>query len=239
MTSSRSAASVAVVTRKEPSRVKVVLLVSKVAVTPHSFSRFCFRSRQAANAQPTAWLRRSPWKRPFRRYTEAHDVKNSHVTLHESGSLQLTVNMTNLWMCTVTVNDYESAINMSSYWVFNGHKTVADPAPRGAIPADVRECPLKVPVWSTERHLLYCLVQNQVLRNKPHNLIIVALKPVLRVKQLLVSILKCGLNFFHSKTPTEWTNYHQLQKHQTVLDSGLGRNPDPRVNERKNNVSLR
>lgn len=54
MTSSRSAASVAVVTRKEPSRVKVVLLVSKVAVTPHSFSRFCFRSRQAANAQPTA-----------------------------------------------------------------------------------------------------------------------------------------------------------------------------------------
>lgn len=54
MTSSRSAASVAVVTRKEPSRVKVVLLASKVAVTPHSFSRFCFRSRQAANAQPTA-----------------------------------------------------------------------------------------------------------------------------------------------------------------------------------------
>lgn len=54
MTSSRSAASVAVVTRKEPSRVKVVLLASKVAVTPHSFSRFCFRSRQAAKAQPTA-----------------------------------------------------------------------------------------------------------------------------------------------------------------------------------------
>lgn len=54
ITSSRSAASVAVVTRNEPSRVKVVLLASKVAVTPHSFSRFCFRSRQAANAQPTA-----------------------------------------------------------------------------------------------------------------------------------------------------------------------------------------
>lgn len=54
MTSSRSAASVAVVTRNEPSRVKVVLLASKVAVTPHSFSRFCFRSRQAANAHPTA-----------------------------------------------------------------------------------------------------------------------------------------------------------------------------------------
>ena len=60
MTSSLSAASVAVVTRNEPSRVKVVLLASKVAVTPHSFSRFCFRSRQAANAQPTAWLSLSP-----------------------------------------------------------------------------------------------------------------------------------------------------------------------------------
>lgn len=60
MTSSRSACSVAVVTRKEPSRVNVVRLASKVAVTPHSFSRFCFRSRHAANAQPTAWLRRSP-----------------------------------------------------------------------------------------------------------------------------------------------------------------------------------
>lgn len=63
MTSSRSAASVAVVTRKEPSRVKVVRLASKVAVTPHSFSRFCFRSKHAANAQPTAWLSRSPWGR--------------------------------------------------------------------------------------------------------------------------------------------------------------------------------
>lgn len=60
MTSSRSAASVAVVTRKDPSRVKVVLFASKVAVTPHSFSRFCLRSKQAAKAQPTAWLSRSP-----------------------------------------------------------------------------------------------------------------------------------------------------------------------------------
>lgn len=60
MTSSRSAASVAVVTRNEPSLVKVVLLASKVAVTPHSFSLFCFLSRQAAKAQPTEWLRRSP-----------------------------------------------------------------------------------------------------------------------------------------------------------------------------------
>ena len=76
MTSSRSAASVAVVTRNEPSRVKVVLLASKVAVTPHSFSRFCFRSRQAANAQPTAWLRRSPWKRQCKKNKVIKPVMN-------------------------------------------------------------------------------------------------------------------------------------------------------------------
>lgn len=46
--------------RKEPSRAKLVRLASKVAVTPHSFSRRCFRSRQAAKAQPTAWLSLSP-----------------------------------------------------------------------------------------------------------------------------------------------------------------------------------
>lgn len=54
ITSSLSACSVAVVTLNDPSLVNVVLLASKVAVTPHSFSRFCFRSRHAANAQPTA-----------------------------------------------------------------------------------------------------------------------------------------------------------------------------------------
>lgn len=48
--------------RKEPSRAKLVRVGSKEAVTPHSFSRFCLRSRQAAKAQPTAWLKRSPWE---------------------------------------------------------------------------------------------------------------------------------------------------------------------------------
>lgn len=49
--------------RKEPSRAKLVRLASKAAVTPHSFSRRCFLSRQAANAQPTAWLSLSPCRR--------------------------------------------------------------------------------------------------------------------------------------------------------------------------------
>lgn len=47
--------------RKEPSRTNEVRLASKEAVTPHSFSRRCFLSRQAAKAQPTAWLSLSPW----------------------------------------------------------------------------------------------------------------------------------------------------------------------------------
>lgn len=46
--------------RKEPSRTKEVRLASKEAVTPHSFSLRCFLSRQAAKAQPTAWLSLSP-----------------------------------------------------------------------------------------------------------------------------------------------------------------------------------
>lgn len=53
---------------------------------------------------------------------------------------------------------------MGAYRVFNGHKTMADPASRGAVSADVRERPLKVTIRSAERHLLYCLVQNQVLQ---------------------------------------------------------------------------
>lgn len=40
---------------------------------------------------------------------------------------------------------------------------MADPATCGPVPADVRKRSLKVPVRSAERHLLYCLVQNQVL----------------------------------------------------------------------------
>lgn len=47
--------------RKEPSRTKEVRLASNEAVTPHSFSLRCFLSRQAAKAQPTAWLSLSPW----------------------------------------------------------------------------------------------------------------------------------------------------------------------------------
>ena len=47
---------------KLPNLVKVAFLLSKVTDTEHSLSRFCFRSRQMAKAQPTAWLRRSPWK---------------------------------------------------------------------------------------------------------------------------------------------------------------------------------
>jgi hypothetical protein len=55
--------SVRELTRKLPDRVKVEVLESKVMLTPMSFSRFCFRSRQAAKAQPTAWLNLSPCDR--------------------------------------------------------------------------------------------------------------------------------------------------------------------------------
>lgn len=83
---------------------------------------------------------------------------------------------------------------MIYYRVFDGHKTVTDPASRGAVPADVRKCPLKVPVWSAERHLLYCLVQYQVLQIKSyHNLIITSLKTKIIVKLLsLKSIHNVG-----------------------------------------------
>jgi len=56
-----SCCSVIVLTRNEPSLVKVVRFWLKVAVTD-SFSRFCFFSKQAANAHPTAWLSLSPLK---------------------------------------------------------------------------------------------------------------------------------------------------------------------------------
>lgn len=48
------------VARKLPVRVNVELFESKFMVTLHSLSRFCFLSKQTANAQPTAWLNRSP-----------------------------------------------------------------------------------------------------------------------------------------------------------------------------------
>ena len=52
---------------------------------------------------------------------------------------------------------------MCVYRVLDGQEAVADPAPRGAVPADVGEGPLKVTVRSAERDLLYRLVQDQVL----------------------------------------------------------------------------
>ena len=54
--------------RKEPSRTNEVRLASKDAVTPHSFSLRCFLSRQAAKAQPTAWLSLSPWWSKIQRH---------------------------------------------------------------------------------------------------------------------------------------------------------------------------
>lgn len=78
---------------------------------------------------------------------------------------------------------------MTSYGVFNGHKTMADPASCGAIPADVRERPLKVTVRSTEWHLLYCLVQNQVLQ-KAFPLIIMSLKTIVQVKWCTVKSIQ-------------------------------------------------
>lgn len=52
--------SVTVICLKEPLRVKADVAGSKDIVTPHSLSLFCLRSRQAAKAQPTAWLSLSP-----------------------------------------------------------------------------------------------------------------------------------------------------------------------------------
>jgi hypothetical protein len=49
------------VVRNEPKRVKDVPFWEYSTVTLHSRSRFCFRSRQIWNAQPTAWLKRSPY----------------------------------------------------------------------------------------------------------------------------------------------------------------------------------
>lgn len=53
--------SVTVICLKDPVRVKVEVVGSNDMVTPHSLSLFCFRSKQAAKAHPTAWLNLSPW----------------------------------------------------------------------------------------------------------------------------------------------------------------------------------
>ena len=47
---------------KLPLLVKDDVFESNVIVTPHAVSLRCLRSRHAANAHPTAWLNRSPWK---------------------------------------------------------------------------------------------------------------------------------------------------------------------------------
>lgn len=52
--------SVSVCWRNEPVRVNVEFFTSNVIVTPHSLSRRCLRSKQTANAQPTACESRSP-----------------------------------------------------------------------------------------------------------------------------------------------------------------------------------
>lgn len=73
---------------------------------------------------------------------------------------------------------------------------MADPASCGAIPADVRECPLKIPVWSAEWHLLYCLVQNQVLQ-KTHTTLSFFDAVILLLKGgfLIIKILSATPNF--------------------------------------------
>lgn len=53
--------SVIVACLNDPRRVKLELEESKFIETVHSLSRFCLRSRHMANAQPTAWLNRSPY----------------------------------------------------------------------------------------------------------------------------------------------------------------------------------
>lgn len=52
--------SVMVACLKLPCLVNALFSLSTVMDTAHSLSRCCFFSRQMANAQPTAWLRRSP-----------------------------------------------------------------------------------------------------------------------------------------------------------------------------------
>lgn len=52
--------SVMLVCLKDPCRVKAEVLASTDMETAQRRSRCCFFSRQMANAQPTAWLRRSP-----------------------------------------------------------------------------------------------------------------------------------------------------------------------------------
>lgn len=91
--------------------MKVVRLASKVAVTPHSFSRFCLRSKQEAKAQPTAWLSRSPCK-----MTEAGQ-QGKEAGCYSGGVAQ--------------------GKEGGAYRVSDSHEAVADPAACGPISADI------------------------------------------------------------------------------------------------------
>lgn len=53
---------------------------------------------------------------------------------------------------------------MAPYGVFESHEAVADPPSGGAVPADVGKGLVIVTIWSAERHLLYGLVHNEILR---------------------------------------------------------------------------
>jgi hypothetical protein len=60
------------VVRNEPKRVNDVPFWEYSTVTLHSRSRFCFRSRHIWNAQPTAWLNRSPESLIARKPWQSH-----------------------------------------------------------------------------------------------------------------------------------------------------------------------
>ena len=66
--------SVIVACLKLPILVKLELELSKFIVTGHSRSRFCFFSKHMANAHPTAWLRRSPWKKVNKQLTKCKQI---------------------------------------------------------------------------------------------------------------------------------------------------------------------
>ena len=45
---------------------------------------------------------------------------------------------------------------------------MTDPAPSCAVATYVREGPVKVPIWGTERNFFYCLVNYEVLEKGKH-----------------------------------------------------------------------
>lgn len=77
-------------------------------------------------------------------------------------------------MCSVFIFSCNSQLeaegaghtSQCTHRVLHSHEAVAYPAPGGAISADVRERPVKVPVWRAERNLLYCLINYKILEGK-------------------------------------------------------------------------